>query len=144
VFAVLRCLNAPWLLFVGVAGFVTIIGLSQAILYSGKRPRRASVVTGAALAALVPLVKFLVLLFDEGPHLAMDHIIGWFAFLSVAIAIYAVVGGFLGYVAGCLIAGMFLGKGSTLPATEEHSPESADPFCSDDRKTGPPDDPPGA
>jgi hypothetical protein len=144
VFAVLRCLNAPWLLFVGVAGFVTIIGLSQAILYSGRRPRRASVVTGAVLGGLVPAVGFLVLLFSERPHLAMDDLAGGAFFVAVGTLIYAVIGGGLGYMAGCLIAGMFLGKGSTLPETEEHSPESADPFCSDDPKLGPPDDPPGA
>jgi len=143
-FAVLRCLNAHPVVFVVVAGFVTVVGLSQAILFSGKRPRRASVVAGAALGALVPAVGSLVLHFTEGPHLAMHDLAIGAVFFVVATLIYAVVGGILGYLVGCLVAAIFLGKRSTLREASDHPSEPPDPFRPDGPKIGSPADPPGA
>lgn len=72
-FAVLSCLNAHPLVFVAVAGFVTLVGLSQAILFSGKMPRQASVVTGSVVCALMPVVGFLVFVPNPGRHLGLKQ-----------------------------------------------------------------------
>ena len=137
-FAVLRCLDAHPIVFVVVAGFVTVVGLSQAILFSGKRPRRASVVTGSVLCALMPVVGFLVFVPNPGRHLGLDVVL----ILAVQTALSAVAGGIFGYVVGCLVAAIFLGKGSSLPEAGDHPSEPADPFCPDAPIIGPPDDPP--
>lgn len=52
-FAALRILRAPVAVFALIAGFVTCVGVGQAVLFKGKHPRRASVVAGILAAWLV-------------------------------------------------------------------------------------------
>ncbi len=133
-FGLMSCLSVPTWVFVTVAVFVAVIGLAQAILYSGKEPRRASVVAGGAVGALTYVGFALAVLISEG----LGGIEGALlillcvAFLAPAGAI---AGGVLGYVAGCLVAGLFLRKDSKPSDADDRPSEGADPFAPDGSKT---------
>ncbi|MCA9169326.1 MAG: hypothetical protein KDB23_16745 [Planctomycetales bacterium] len=89
-FAGLRGLRVPLQLVALVGGFVTVVGLSQAVLFGGKYPRAASILTGVVLQHLV------ILLFGGRLNLIED-IVG------------CVIGGSIcGYFAGTLVGGVFL------------------------------------
>ena len=128
-FGLLASLDAPPIVFVVVAAFVTIVGLAQAVLFSGNRPREASVVAGSVVCALLSVGGFLVDFLAGGARLGGfdDLLLGAFA-LALTTAILAVVGGFFGYLAGCLTAGIFLGKRVDPPEAEDDHSETADPF----------------
>ncbi len=93
-FALLKTLQIPVIPFATIVGFVTLIGLGQAVLFRGQQPRRASYLTGAGIWLLLSLVFRWSLL---TPGAAVGILVEAIAF-----------GGMFGYVAGCLIAGVFL------------------------------------
>jgi len=99
-FAVLRALGVPALVFAGIALFFMAVGLGQMLLFKGERPRRASITTGAFLGAGFPVFCW-ALHCALGPRFAvsshpLDSVVGAFG------------GAFYGYLAGILIAGVFL------------------------------------
>lgn len=141
-FGLLSWLDAHPILFVVVAVFVTVVGLAQAILYSGKKPRKASVVAGSAVCALVSMIWCLSLLFAVGVRPGIGNVISLAFFFAVATVFWAGVGGVFGYLAGCLIAGVFLGKRVDLPEADDHASEISDPLAPEDTQIGPPEDPP--
>ncbi len=105
-------------LFVVIVGFVTIIGLSQAILYKGRNPRRASIVTGMALGGLVALVWVVATLIGLWAH--PWFLIGVLMSSFLRPTVMCVVGGGLaGYLAGGLIAGVFLLFNKLQPPLED-------------------------
>ena len=79
--------------FLLIVGFVTVVGLSQAILT--KLPRAASVLSGAGFFVFA----LIVIAVAEG----MPR-----RFLNAGILCFAIQGGICGYVAGTMIGGVFL------------------------------------
>ena len=91
-FATMRCSGSEPVSFAIVAGFFTFVGLAQALLFGGKAPRAASIVAGVVCWGAIQFVQGI---------LVFDHSLELLVFGSVCGAI-------LGYVAGALIAGVFL------------------------------------
>jgi CDP-diglyceride synthetase len=92
-FWVLRILGASPVVFAVVVTFVALVGLAQALLFAGRAPRRASLVTGMVVGpALVVLDSFRTV------HTATV------TDLFLAMLWYAPIG----YVLGALVGGVFL------------------------------------
>ena len=112
-FALMKLLGARPVGFVVVATFVTGVGLAQALLFGGKQPRRASFLAGAVLLPSIFLVlESVVPLVQLATFGRLDaQLVAGFVIIGMLAAIPGpVVGGAFGYVAGCLIAGIFLRK----------------------------------
>lgn len=101
-FAVLRALRAPVPATFLFGGFFTVIGLGQMLLFGGRHPRRASIVTGAVTMPLLVLGTMAL-------EAIRGHAHGDMFCVFLGAAIY---GAFMGYLAGMLIASVFLaGRG---------------------------------
>ncbi|MEN6493863.1 MAG: GNAT family N-acetyltransferase [Thermoguttaceae bacterium] len=100
-FGVLRALHFPAMAFVMVVGYVTVIGLGQAILFGGKKPRLASYLVGAAVCLVLYMLTF---------WRAILLIGSWKSFPELLSIVFwsLTVGGLSGYVTGCLVGGVFL------------------------------------
>ncbi|MEN6452405.1 MAG: hypothetical protein ABFC96_18105 [Thermoguttaceae bacterium] len=97
-FGILKMLRLPPSGFAAVAGFFAWIGLCQALLFKGRNPRAASVVGGMASFTLMFLV---------GRWVGMIDCDGTEDFVrNVSLSIIA--GALLGYLAGMLLATVFL------------------------------------
>jgi hypothetical protein len=99
-FGVLRIVMEPGAV-IWIAGFLTTVGISQAILFGGRCPRAASVLAGmgfmAATIAFVVMIEFQqVVQTDERLLL-----------LSIVFK-FVLLGAMLGYFGGVLVAGVFL------------------------------------
>jgi cbb3-type cytochrome oxidase subunit 3 len=117
VFSLLRVTEAHALAYLFIAGFLAVIAVGQMLLFGGKKPRLASFVTGAACGCALALAR--VVLYPRfGFDLVMVPFILAWAFL---------MHGLLGYVAGCLLAGVFL----VLGAFQKREPDPAEdsPFA---------------
>jgi hypothetical protein len=101
-FAMLQGLGAPPLAFAGIAVFFGAVGLGQMLLFKGKRPRRASVIVGACFLPCLLLGTIVIEMFEER-RVVPDFFTGLLLFL-----IWSPVGALFGYLAGLLIAGVFL------------------------------------
>lgn len=107
-FAVMKSLGAHPLAMVIVAVFFTGVGAAQMFLFGGRRPRAASIIAGAVFCGAMPTVAFSIFWFSEGSSPPGFHpipIIGWLLCPTIS---FAIIGVLLGYVAGCLTAGVFL------------------------------------
>jgi hypothetical protein len=88
------------------AVFFVVIGVSQATLFKGKDPRRASILAGLAFGVVVLWGYTLcVLCYEASGPLPFGAVL---ASLCVATLVGALLGGIAGYVAGGLLAGVFL------------------------------------
>lgn len=97
-FAGTSALDWPAVASACLAGFVTLIGLSQALLFGGKRPREASILSGAALSC----VAFFAMWVINGARRYAT-----FQFLTAGAA-SILFGMLLGYLSGALVGGVFL------------------------------------
>jgi hypothetical protein len=105
-------------LFVMVAIFVTGVGLSQAILFKGREPRKASVLTGLVLGTVLALVALLQRRYALGSQSAEQ----------IVVVVFYVLSGFgalAGYLVGGAIAGVFLLLNRVQPPLE--NPEDEGP-----------------
>jgi hypothetical protein len=104
-FAVLKILDTNPILFCCVAVFFAGIGVAQMALFGGNEPRKASLVAGFPLGYICGLGGTIVYRWlDQSPlpfGIQPNNIF-------VTAILYAVIGGPCGYLAGCLIAGIFL------------------------------------
>jgi hypothetical protein len=95
----LRWLGAPPLVVGFLVGFVSLVGLGQAVLFRGRRPRQASIVTGIACFAVYSAVVLIYGLIRD-PSLAR---------IAVVMLVWTMLCGSLcGYLAGCFVAAVFL------------------------------------
>ena len=78
--------------------FVSLIGLGQMLLFGGSHPRKASIVTGEICFPL--MIAAAVALFK--PSRTLPGEMAWVVFTSL------VFGGGFGYLAGGVVAGVFL------------------------------------
>jgi len=86
-----------------VVTFVFLIGAAQVILFGGKHPRKASIVAGAILVALIAVSVGLV---ERNFRGQVDR-----NFLGTALfglPLWASLGGLFGYASGGIVAGIFL------------------------------------
>ena len=130
-FSLLSCLDAHPIVFAMVAVFFTGIGLGQVFLFKGKRPRKASIVAGSILSALMWSGMFVVATWGELANFGPFDILLWLLVIAIITIFAAPVGGFFGYAAGCLIAGIFLGKRPNPAEAKNHRFEIPDPLSPD-------------
>jgi MFS family permease len=112
-FAIMTMLNIHPIAFCCIALFFAGIGVAQMSLFGGNEPRKASCVAGFPLGFICTLGGNIAARWVPGLHSSLDGMI------ATSIA-GAVLGGPCGYVAGCLIAGIFLVR-------ERESDEEDDP-----------------
>ena len=106
-FAVMKSLGAHPIVVVIVAVFFTGIGAAQMFLFGGRRPRAASIIVGVIFCGAMPTVGFSIIWFSEGYPLGA-HPLAMMGWLLCPTLRSALIGVLLGYVAGCLTAGVFL------------------------------------
>jgi hypothetical protein len=96
--SLLQALGAPpgvvWFVIV----FISLVGLGQMLLFGAKQPRLASIVVGAIC---LPLMTFATLVFSSPRGVHGEEA----ACTTIAAAIF---GGGFGYLAGGVVAGVFL------------------------------------
>ncbi len=102
-FAVLRAIGLSPLDFGVIVLFFTAVGLGQAILFGGKRPRVASRIVGASFSLSVGLVRFFHHEMTSGVSIPLP-----LHYLCIGILFSLFFGLLWGYVAGVLISGVFL------------------------------------
>jgi hypothetical protein len=100
-FAVMQTLRLPLEGFVLVSLFFTAIGFGQMLLFKGRRPRRASIIVGACAypCLAVGSVGFVQRNLDYQ---------SFFFFLFPGLVCFIPTGAIMGYLAGMLIAAVFL------------------------------------
>jgi hypothetical protein len=97
-FGAMKAFQFPAEASASIAGFIAAIGAAQALLFGGRRPRTASLVTGSLIFTGILLATWVA----NGPR--MTH---WGLILFGAT--YGVIGGgILGYLSGGIVAGVFL------------------------------------
>jgi drug/metabolite transporter superfamily protein YnfA len=118
VFSMLRAVEAHAAVYLGVGGFLIVIALAQMVLFQGKKPRLASFMAGGVYCSAL-VVGASVVSAAQGRPPPANFLIGPFLF-----------GGLLGYLAGCVLAGVFL----LLKSLHQQEPESDDgsPLAADE------------
>jgi hypothetical protein len=97
-FGAMRALSFPPMVSVVFAGFISLVGVGQAFLFGGNKPRTASLVVGAFFYTLAVAATWLI----NGPRLYATPAL-------LMVATYTIIGGaILGYLAGLMVAGVFL------------------------------------
>jgi MFS family permease len=102
-FAVMKTFNVPSIAFCCIAVFFAGIGVAQMALFGGNEPRKASWIAGFPLGFLCGLGGMIAanLLGYLPPYIDSSEIYS-IPFFT------AIIGGPCGYLAGCLMAGIFL------------------------------------
>ena len=95
-FAGLRAMDAsPWI-FAIIAGFITVVGIAQAVLLGGRKPRLSSMIAGGVCLAIIAL----------GLATSRGH--GAVSLLMFVLVPSLFPGTLFGYLAGTLVGGIFL------------------------------------
>lgn len=97
--AMLRGFDTPPPVMLYFAIFITIVGVAQAMLFGGNKPRLASVLTGI-------VISFLGILFV--PHIGRFHSATVGDLIGFAFLVSISLGPLFGYLAGGLVGGVFL------------------------------------
>lgn len=97
-FALMPIVRSSVAISIAIAGFVTLVGVAQATLFGGQRPREASLACGAGSF----LVIGIAIAIWDGLSAPFNTLVGTLCFGSF------VLGGTLGYFAGVLVGGVFL------------------------------------
>jgi hypothetical protein len=114
-FAILKSCGVPPIFFVDVSIFVAGVAVSQVLLFRGKDPRRASVISG--------MVLFLVIGVSSAAYEYADgwNVEGVATFIMTVVASIP-LGAILGYCAGGLVASVFLVRKERDEAEPEVEP----------------------
>jgi hypothetical protein len=100
VFGVLTWMQMPPLGTALIAGFVTVVGVAQAVVFGGRRPREASLLAGSLLCSGGCAIV-IVWCYAAGTNAPGGSLL--------IVTIFApLLGAGLGYIAGCFIGGAFL------------------------------------
>jgi hypothetical protein len=114
-FAIMKMLNVHPIVFCCIAVFFAGIGVAQMSLFGGNEPRKASWVAGYPLGFICTLGGNIAARWVPELHPSVGEMIG----SSIAGAVF---GGPCGYVAGCLVAGIFLVR--ERESDEDNEPQS--------------------
>ena len=130
-FGLLRWLGAPASVFVGVSLFFVLVGTGQAVLFRAQEPRAASVLAGL-VAGPVVAVLMVLLEMNFGAAAGTDD----FLDVTAMALLLGLMGAPCGYLAGGLLAAIFLVRGPDLqdaepapPDPPEDAPPPSDPFA---------------
>jgi hypothetical protein len=96
-FASLAALQLPPSVNLMVAGFIATVGIGQAFLFRGLRPRTSSLLVGIAIYCI-----FIVGNYVLNPRIYPSSMLAYMLFSGLT------AGAILGYVAGTLVGGVFL------------------------------------
>jgi putative addiction module component (TIGR02574 family) len=96
-FAELAALQLPPLINLLSAGFIAIVGIGQAFLFRGLRPRTSSLLVGMATCGIFAVGHFLM-----NPRIYSSSM------FAIMLAYLLASGAILGYVAGAVVGGVFL------------------------------------
>lgn len=113
-FSLMTVLGTVPELFAGISLFVAGVAACQVLIYQGKNPRKASFVGGYIVGGVVTFI------FAMAAGVYWQS--GWLFFqaMIVGFAMTATLGGPCGYLAGCVVAGIFLAwKDRGAEETEE-------------------------
>jgi hypothetical protein len=97
-FSILKICNADAVLYFIIGCLFIVVGITQVLLFKGNKPRKASIIGGVLYVSIFYCIGFVQLYFTGGDLLPL---------LRTAL-IMPVFGSFIGYIAGCLLAGVFL------------------------------------
>jgi Putative addiction module component len=102
---VLAALRMPPIITLDIAIFVTAVGLAQAFLFGGRKPRRASVISGGVVACLLAGGQTYWYLLDS----KYPEGVAWAPYVAIAATIIGAVHGIIfGYIVGRLIGLLFV------------------------------------
>lgn len=101
-FAILTSLAVPPAAFLIITVFVTGVGVSQAVLFGGRRPRDASLLAGIYMWMLITLAAVPWLMWEGTQSSDLAEIVAFNMLGSI------VAGPLCGYFAGALVASIFL------------------------------------
>lgn len=101
-FSVMKMLGAGPSIFAGVTVFITGIGAGQMFAPAHISPRKVSFISGIVMGIVSSIVATIVASMLYGDNNSRDDFTGAFC------GIFSIFGGPLGYLAGGLIAGIFL------------------------------------
>jgi hypothetical protein len=104
-FAAMKTLRAPPDVFASVAVLFLAVTLGQILLYQGKQPRQASIWTGAVVFPLE--VYAWSLISASQPHGDFSTYEGALYFSTGMLIVTVPAGALFGYLAGCVMAGIF-------------------------------------
>jgi hypothetical protein len=111
-FAILKMLNVHPIIFADVAIFFAGIGAAQAIMFKGQDPRKASWIAGFVLGPIVGIGTILFAnLFASYLDISSynNRLEQWTKVDIIGCGtVFILFGGPFGYLAGCLVAGIFL------------------------------------
>ncbi len=122
------------------AVFVAAVGIGQAVLFQGKKPRHASVVVGCCLGLLL-----VVCLWLSEYGLSLSAVTPFKLFIFILLCVLGPsLGGIAGYLSGALAAGVFLIMGRLEKPNRDHDAaaqsETATDVRSGEQETHPPAD----
>jgi hypothetical protein len=121
-FSLMKMLDTLPEVFVCVSLFVAGVAACQVLMYQGKNPRKASFVGGYIVGGVVSFV------FALGWAIYWHAVGLFFSALISGFFLTALLGGPCGYLAGCVVAGIFLAwKDRGLAPTEEVGPGGVEP-----------------
>ncbi len=100
-FGLTQAAGVPPVVPISLAVFFTLVGLGQMLLFGGKKPRLASFLVGGVACCAPVLAGAVADVVASGGFQLIE--------LMVPALLFAFLfGGVMGYVAGCLLAGVFL------------------------------------
>jgi putative addiction module component (TIGR02574 family) len=97
-FGLMKAISFPPTASAVVAGFIFIVAIAQALLFGGKQPRAASIISGALIYTLIMAGSWIVF---RPPFYS-----AWQLLISASFTIAG--GAMLGYLAGVVVGGVFL------------------------------------
>ena len=103
-FSFFKVLGVQPEVFACISLFVAGVAACQVLMFKGKNPGRASIIGGYIVGGLIFLGVVVVGIFFRQK-------LGWYYFDEAVVALLATVvlfGGPFGYLAGCVVAGIFL------------------------------------
>jgi hypothetical protein len=119
-FGLMQWLGTPPSIFVGVTVFVVLVGAGQAILFGGRAPRKASFVGGLVAGPIVGVLIALLATRIDNPSEVSDP---WI--VNALAVMFGLFGAPLGYLAGGVMAAIFLVRGRDLDDVETASRDAA-------------------
>jgi hypothetical protein len=104
-FAAMSAMPLPGVASLIAAGFVTMVGLGQAFLYGGVKPRRASIMVGMVLCWISSAIPFIFIQPRAISIYGQNFLLGVFLYI---FAVGSISGAILGYLSGTVVGGVFL------------------------------------